>query len=93
MKIKGIFYKPGINGLGVSGFHHLPYRNRFDEAARHHDWMYDLGGDHKDREAADVRFLYDCVRVCDKTFQVTTSIIYFYAVRLFGWMFFKYKKL
>ena len=93
MKIKGIFYKPGINGLGVRGFHRLPYRKLFDEAARHHDWMYDLGGDSGDRKAADVRFHYDCARVCATTLQVTMSIIYFYAVRLFGWMFFKYKKL
>ena len=52
MKIKGIFYKPGVNGLGVRGFHRLPYRKLFDEAARHHDWMYDLGGDSGDRKAA-----------------------------------------
>lgn len=23
--LKGIFWKPGINGLGVFGFHKLPY--------------------------------------------------------------------
>lgn len=91
MRLIGILWKPGINGLDVLGFHKLPYRHKFDWAARHHDWMYDLGGDSGDRKAADVRFHYDCARVCATTLQVTMSIIYFYAVRLFGWMFFKYK--
>lgn len=92
MKIKGIFWKPGVNGLGVRGFHRLPYRKRFDEAARRHDWMYDLGGGGGNRAAADVTFHHDCARACENTIQVTASVVYFYAVRLLGWLFFNYKK-
>lgn len=43
--LKGIFWKPGINGLGVFGFHKLPYAKLFDKAARQHDsdvnWLND----------------------------------------------------
>lgn len=90
--LKGIFWRPGINGLGVRGMHNLPYRKRFDQAARHHDWLYDISGDGGDRRFADINFLYMCVRQCETDFQCFFAILYFIAVRLFGWAFFRYNR-
>lgn len=92
LQLKGCLWKPGINGLGVRGLHCLPYRKRFDCAARNHDKMYDCGGTWKDRRRVDIIFLGQCVNCSRTTFQVTVSVIYFYAVRLLGWAFFRYDK-
>lgn len=63
IRLKGILWKPGINGLGVRGFHHLPYRKRFDSAARMHDKLYDCNGTSKDRFNADRLFVETVCKV------------------------------
>lgn len=92
MKLRGIFWKPGTNGLGVFGFHHLPYRHRFDFAAREHDSHYDLRGNWTTRRWADITFMRDMLKRCDTDVQVTMAVIYYIIVRLFGWAFFRYKR-
>ena len=32
MRLKGVLWKPGVNGLGVWGIRCLPYRKRFDKS-------------------------------------------------------------
>lgn len=90
MKIKGIFWKPGINGLGVRRFHRLPYRKRFDEAAREHDADYDKQGRWWNRQIADIKFLWNMVLACTNDLQVLFAILYYWMVRLLGWMFYRY---
>lgn len=90
--LKGCLWKSGVNGLGVFGFHTLPYRRLFDEAARLHDAHYDLMGDRHSRLTADRLFLIDMVKVCDSTLQVTIAIIYYIFVRLIGWAFYRYNR-
>lgn len=91
-KIKGCLWKPGINGLGVLGFHVLPYRKRFDGAARNHDAEYDEKGSRKDRREYDIIFLQSMLEVSETTLQVSFAVLYFYLVRLFGWLFYRYKR-
>lgn len=92
IRIKGCLWQPGINGLGVRGFHHLPYRKRFDQAARMHDKLYDCGTTPNDRFKTDRLFLVSCIRSCDTDIQCLFAIVYFTIVRLLGWAFFKYKR-
>lgn len=86
--IKGCLWKEGINGLGVRGFHQLPYKKLFNSAANIHDANYDKGGN---RYLADKNFLINCMNVCSNDLQCSTAIIYYIIVRLFGWLFFKYE--
>lgn len=90
-RIRGCLWSPGVNGLGVLGFHHLPYRRRFDAAARKHDEEYDERGGWKERRDYDIIFLQDMLTECVNTVQVAVAVVYFFAVRLFGWLFFNYK--
>lgn len=92
MRLRGILWKEGVNGLGVRGFHCLPCRQRFDDAARLHDEAYDRRGGWEDRRFADINFLCRCVRRSATTWQVTLAVLYFYAVRLFGWLFYRYDR-
>lgn len=92
MRLRGIFWKPGINGLGVFGFHCLPYRHKFDWAARQHDAHYDLNGDWTTRRLADIVFLRDMLKYCDKDVQVFMAVAYYVVVRLLGWAFFRYQR-
>lgn len=89
--LKGIFWKPGINGLGV-GDHPLPlpYRVRFDDAARHHDYNYDLGGDAASRASADKIFFHEMRLRCSSLWQDVAAWAYYKAVRAFGWLFYHY---
>ena len=91
-KLRGMLWKPGVNGLGVRGMHCLPYRRRFDAAARKHDAEYDEKGGGKDRREYDIIFLQSMLEVCETTLQVSVAVVYFYAVRLFGWMFYRYTR-
>lgn len=91
-RLRGCLWKPGINGLGVLGFHHLPYRKRFDAAARMHDKLYDCGGAGRDRFRADRIFLGGCIQCSVSDLQCLFAILYFIAVRLFGWAFFRYSR-
>lgn len=85
-----IFWKPGINGLGVFGFHKLPCRIRFDKAAKQHDLDYDKGGNSRSRMIADDKFLKNELRSCVTTTQKVLAYTYYGIVRLFGNMFFNY---
>lgn len=91
MRIKGIFWKPGVNGLGVGGFHLLPYRRRFDGAARRHDEDYDLGGDWWRRRGSDINFLWRMVAASETDLQIVFAVVYYAVVRALGWLFFRYK--
>lgn len=92
--LKGIFWKKGINGLGVSiGGKRpipMPYSRRFDFAASCHDLDYDNGCDGHDRKNADYRFLNRMVDDCDNMLQMSFALFYFIMVRLFGALFFRY---
>lgn len=90
--LSGILWKPGINGLGVLGFHKLPYRKRFDGAARQHDSDYDSKGDAWWRRFYDIKFLWNMIGACDTDFQVGFAVFYFVMARLFGWAFYRYRR-
>lgn len=92
IRLKGCLWKPGINGLGVRGFHHLPYRKRFDYAARNHDRLYDCEGSSKDRFNVDRLFLEWCIQSSHTDFQCFFAILYFVIVRMFGWAFYRYNR-
>lgn len=93
MKLKGIFWHEGSNGLGVSPMllrSLLPYRKRFDKAARKHDECYDTRGDGEARKAYDLLFLCSCLSVSDTAMQRMVAYVYYVLVRLFGWAFYRY---
>lgn len=93
IRLRGMLWKPGCNGLGVGPRWMrwwLPYRKRFHEAALLHDAEYDESGGWRDRREYDVLFLQKMVEASETTLQVTFAVIYFYAVRLFGWLFYNY---
>jgi hypothetical protein len=70
----------------------LPYRKRFDTAARKHDDWYDTKGDGWARELDDLLFLCDCLKVSKTPMQWFFAYLYFFLVRMFGWMFYRYQK-
>ena len=92
MKIRGCFWKPGVNGLGVWGVRWLPYKRKFDVAACAHDRAYDVGGDDNDRKKADKAFFNDMLPICTDGWQLLWAAFYYCMVRAFGWMFFRYIK-
>ena len=95
MHLKGCLWHKGSNGLGVGPMwlrRWLPYRKRFDKAARKHDAEYDEQGDWKDRREDDILFLQSLLQASETTLQVSVAVVYFYLVRLFGWLFYRYKK-
>lgn len=92
IKLKGLFYKPGINGCGVELFsYHTPYHKLFNECCCCHDACYDLGGNGKDRFKYDRKFLQLMIPKCQSTWHVIIAMLYYLLVRLFGWLFFNYK--
>lgn len=92
IRIKGCLWKAGVNGLGVMGFHRLPYRERFNFAARRHDEDYDLGGYSWDRRMADINFLWRMLAASESDIQVAVAVAYYWVVRLLGWLFFRYSR-
>lgn len=89
--LRGCLWKPGVNGLGVRGWNRLlPCRRRFDAAARLHDEAYDRRGGWRERRAADAGFLHDCLRRCETDRHVLCAVAYWCAVRLCGWLFYRY---
>ena len=93
--LKGCFWHKGSNGLGVGPMwlrRCLPYHKKFDAAARKHDAEYDERGDWKDRREFDILFLQSLLEVSETTLQVSIVIVYFYLIRLFRWLFYRYKK-
>lgn len=92
MRLKGILWKPDINGLGVLGFHALPYRKRFDKAARKHDEWYDTKGDGWARRLYDIGFLIRCLEASRSDMARVMAWAYFILCRMFGWMFYRYDR-
>lgn len=92
MRLRGVLYEPGINGLGVRGIHRLPYRRLFDSAARKHDAAYDETGNGRARRDADWGFLADMLQVCETPVQRMCAYFYFGVVRAFGWAFYRYNR-
>ena len=95
MRIRGLLWREGENGLGVNilGFHpKLPYSVLFDKPARQHDRMYDNGGDGWNRAFYDEMFGQWMWRYSHTVSQRIFCIIYYISVRLFGWLFFNYTK-
>lgn len=90
IKLKGIFWKPGVNGLGVWNVKWLPYKKKFDIPACAHDRAYDIGGDKEDRHRADRNFLDDMLPLCTDVWQLLWAAFYYNMVRAFGWAFFRY---
>ena len=93
--MKGCLWHKGSNGLGIGPLwlrRWLPYRKKFDAVARKHDTEYDELGDWKDRREYDILFLQSLLEVSVTTLQVSVAIVYFYLVRLFGWLFYRYNK-
>ena len=95
MRLKGCLWHEGSNGLGVGPMwlrRWLPYRKAFDAAARKHDEGYDQGGEYIARLYYDLCFFADMASWCENWRQLMMAHVYFVAVRLFGWMFFRYDK-
>lgn len=90
MKLKGLLWTKGVNGLGIKGFHCLPYKKRFEQSANIHDICYDIGGDNADRAFDDRIFLLNMEQQSNTPLQYVTAHIYYIMVRLFGWLFFNY---
>lgn len=70
----------------------------FNASAKTHDDNYEAGGGRMDRMTADVGFLWRMLSDANKQptlwkkrLAVYTAITYFIAVRLFGWISFKWK--
>lgn len=95
MTLKGILWHEGSNGLGVGPMwlrRWLPCRERFDKAARIHDECYDTQGDGDSRKIYDLLFLCACLSSCRNVFQRVMAYVYYFLVRAFGWMFYRYNR-
>ena len=93
MRLRGALWHEGSNGLGVGPMwlrRCLPYRQRFRYAAIQHDMAYDCNGDGEHRRFADWSFLAMCLSVSDNGLQRLTAWVYFVAVRMFGWLYYRY---
>lgn len=93
MTIKGCLWHEGSDGLGVGPMwlrRWLPYRKRFDKAARKHDECYDTMGDGYARKVYDLVFLHCCLKASETPLQLMTAYLYFGMVRAFGWAFYRY---
>lgn len=94
-KLRGIFWKPGANGLGIGPKWlrwFLPCRKRFHEAALLHDVEYDEVGDWKTRLEDDILFFQNMLEASVNTLQVSIAMVYFYLVRMFDWAFYRYDR-
>lgn len=95
MKIKGMLWKPGVNGLGVGKLwvnRLLPFGGLFHQAAVAHDRHYDQKGDGALRKDADRLFLRGMLDVCTKGREAACAVLYYAAVRMFGWLFYRYDR-
>ena len=94
-RIKGCLWKEGVNGLGVGPAwlrRLVPYRDRFDTAARVHDDEYDQKGDGHMRFLFDKYLLENMLRRSGNDVQAVFSVVYFVLVRAFGWLFYRYDR-
>ena len=95
MRLKGCFWHEGSNGLGVGPMwlrRCLPYRKRFDKAARVHDDCYDTCGDKWSRRLYDIGFLIMCLEASRSNMARVMAWAYFILCRIFGWMFYRYDR-
>lgn len=93
--LRGCLWHEGSDGLGVGPMWLrmlLPYRKRFDKAARKHDECYDTRGDGFARELYDLLFLCGCLEASGTTMQRIVAYMYYALVRLFGWAFYRYNR-
>ena len=93
MKLKGVFWKEGINGLGVGPQwmrRLVPYKRKFDLPACAHDRAYDVGGSEADRLRADRALLDVMLSLCTNGTQLLFAAFYYCMVRIFGRLFFRY---
>lgn len=80
-----------VNGCGGRRFGWLLPKTRHAACCEQHDWNYMLGGDNVDRARADLQFLVamlkDSVhlRGFDCWFHIGSALLFYLAVRLFGW--------
>lgn len=96
MALKGIFWKSGVNGLGIGSSRInslLPCSDLFYYAACRHDVNYDCNGDEDTRKMADYVFLMDMLKACYRPWQRIVAYVYFGLVRVWGWMFYRYDKI
>lgn len=91
MRLKGVFWRNGVNGCGVMGLR-PPFFGMFQEYCELHDAMYNEGGGKKERFKADKRLLADMVSRSTCTWLMVWCFAYYMAVRGFGWLFFNYNK-
>lgn len=90
-KLKGAFWRAGVNGCGVFGIK-PPFFDKFQACCELHDAMYDLGGGKKERFRADKRLLVDMVERSTGSWLMLWCFVYYLSVRMFGWLFFNYKE-
>ena len=92
MKLKGLFYKKGVNGCGIKLFgFHTPYHKLFENACIIHDLGYDDGGNESRRFFVDKFFFAGMISEANTGFSCFVATVYFLSVRFFGWLFFNYK--
>lgn len=85
------------NGCGGKGMGLKPPQFFFNASCNHHDFYYWRGGTEEDRTIADIQFLdamWKDTELADnifgKLYNKTAALVYFSAVRLFGWHYFYY---
>ena len=79
-----------------------PYASFFFTACLCHDDDYDKGGDSKQRKQADKDLYWRMVELVKKrgasfsplkaTWMIVTALMYYFSVRLFGWLYFNKNK-
>lgn len=91
MRLRGIFWRAGVNGCGVWKIR-TPYHKRFERECCLHDLMYDDGGTGYSRLVAD-RTLYKGMldNANGDAWLGFVALMYYVNVRLLGWAFFNYK--
>lgn len=85
---------------GVLRFIKPPYAKYFDLPCCCHDDDYDIGGDKNARQNADKQLFLRCFKLIQlrennpylMVWLTLIAMLYFVSVRLFGWLFFTYKK-
>lgn len=92
---RSLVAKGVLNGCGGGKLHWLVPNFRFRACCDQHDYHYWLGGSKTDRAKADWQFFTAMLADADRLLglqawtHITLSIIYYVAVRLFGWSFWR----
>ena len=93
LRTKGI-----INGCGGGRLHKLVPQFRFRACCDQHDFNYWKGGTNLDRAKADWQFFTAMLMDADRLKEwrawahITLAIVYYCAVRLFGWAYFNFRE-